>query len=215
MRSRACSTTASSSSARRCARSEADLAAFCGARHAITCASGTDALVLPLMAKGIGPGDAVICPTFTFCATAEVVALVGATPVFADVDEETFNLDPASLERAVATARKAGPHAQGGHPGRSVRPAGRLRPHRRGRRAPRTCSCSTMPRRRSARPMATAALGTLAHATATSFFPAKPLGVYGDGGAVFTDDDELAAVMRQPARARRGQETNTTTCASA
>ena len=87
---------------------EADLAAFCGARHAITCASGTDALVLPLMARGIGPGDAVICPTFTFTATAEVVALVGATPVFADVEEATFNLDPDSLARAVATARKAG-----------------------------------------------------------------------------------------------------------
>ena len=88
---------ASSSWGRRCARREADLAAFCGARHVITCASGTDALLLPLMAKGIGPGDAVICPAFTFCATAEVVALAGATPVFADVEEETFNLDPDSL----------------------------------------------------------------------------------------------------------------------
>src|SRR3954467_6970962 len=87
---------------------EAALAAFCGARHAITCASGTDALLLPLMAKGIGPGDAVICPTFTFCATAEVVALLGATPVFADVEEETFNLDPVSIEHALATARKQG-----------------------------------------------------------------------------------------------------------
>ena len=73
---------------------EAELAAFCGARHAITCASGTDALLLPLMAKGIGPGDAVICPAFTFYATAEVVALLGATPVFVDVEEASFNLDP-------------------------------------------------------------------------------------------------------------------------
>src|SRR5258706_6785072 len=72
---------------------EAELAEFCGARHAVTCASGTDALVLVLMAKGIGPGDAVICPAFTFCATAEVVALLGATPVFSDVDWTTFNLD--------------------------------------------------------------------------------------------------------------------------
>src|ERR1700752_3801850 len=86
---------------------EADLAAFCGARHVITCASGTDALVLPLMAKGIGPGDAVICPGFTFYGTAEVVALVGATPVFADVEETSFNLDPDSLSRAVTAARKA------------------------------------------------------------------------------------------------------------
>src|SRR6516162_7323158 len=87
---------------------EADLAAFCGARHVITCASGTDALLLPLLAKGIGSGDAVICPSFTFCATAEAVALLGATPVFADVDEVTFNLDPAALEVAIATARRLG-----------------------------------------------------------------------------------------------------------
>src|SRR5450631_1371914 len=72
---------------------EAELAAFCGAKHAVTCASGTDALVLVLRAKGIGPGDAVICPSFTFCATAEVVALVGATPIFVDVNESTFNID--------------------------------------------------------------------------------------------------------------------------
>src|SRR6202162_3010977 len=78
---------------------EAELAKFCGARHAVTCASGTDALQLTLMAKGIGPGDAVFCPSFTFCATAEVVALLGATPVFADVDAATFNIAPASAER--------------------------------------------------------------------------------------------------------------------
>src|SRR5947208_14327851 len=87
---------------------EADLAAFCGARHAITCASGTDALILPLMAIGIGAGDAVICPSFTFAATAEVVALLGATPVFADVEETSFNISPASLRNAVEVARAAG-----------------------------------------------------------------------------------------------------------
>src|ERR1700704_1813382 len=86
----------------------AGLGGFCGARHAIGCASGTDALILPLMAKGIGRGDAVICPSFTFHATAEVVALLGATPVFADVVEASFNLDPRSVERAIATARKRG-----------------------------------------------------------------------------------------------------------
>src|SRR5215469_7786879 len=69
---------------------EAALAAFCGARHAVTCASGTDALLMVVMARGLGPGDAVICPSFTFCATAEVVARVGATPVFADIDAATF-----------------------------------------------------------------------------------------------------------------------------
>src|SRR5215218_4808570 len=87
---------------------EADLAAFCGARHAITCASGTDALLMPLMAKGIGPGDAVFTPAFTFYATAEVVVLVGATPVFVDVDADTFNLDPGSLARAIPVARELG-----------------------------------------------------------------------------------------------------------
>src|SRR5262249_14231925 len=87
---------------------ESELAAFCGARHAISCASGTDALVLALMAKGIGPGDAVVCPAFTFGATAEVAALVGATPVFADVDAATFNIDPASLRAAIATTKRLG-----------------------------------------------------------------------------------------------------------
>src|SRR6185312_6129157 len=87
---------------------ESLLAAFCGARYAVGCASGTDALMLVLMAKGIGPGDAVFCPAFTFCATAEVVALLGATPVFADADAATFNLDPSSLVRAVATAKRKG-----------------------------------------------------------------------------------------------------------
>src|ERR1700752_5296568 len=85
---------------------EARLAEFCGARYAVGCASGTDALMLVLMAKGVGPGDAVICPAFTFCATAEVVALLGATPVFADVDAETFNLNASSVKRAVSTARR-------------------------------------------------------------------------------------------------------------
>src|SRR5262249_57049900 len=88
--------------------SEAALAASGGPRHAVTCASGTDALLMVLMAKEIGPGDAVVCPSFTFCATAEMVALVGATPVFADVDAATFNIAPDSATRAVAAARHVG-----------------------------------------------------------------------------------------------------------
>src|ERR1700730_14929121 len=88
--------------------SDSVFAVFCRVRHCVTCASGTDALMLVLMAKGIGSGDAVICPSFTFTATAEVVALVGATPVFADVEEETFNLDVQSLRRACAAARRLG-----------------------------------------------------------------------------------------------------------
>ncbi len=96
---------------------EIELARFCGARYAVSCASGTDALVLVLMAKGIGPGDAVICPSFTFAASAEVVVLVGATPVFADVEEASFNLDPESLRRSCATARALGLRPQGCDPG--------------------------------------------------------------------------------------------------
>src|ERR1700690_3864653 len=87
---------------------EAELAAFCGAKYAVTCASGTDALTLALRARGIGPGDAVICPSFTFCATAEVVALVGATPVFVDVEAATFNIDVKGIAGAVAVAKRAG-----------------------------------------------------------------------------------------------------------
>jgi dTDP-4-amino-4,6-dideoxygalactose transaminase len=171
------------------------LAAFCGARHAITCASGTDALVLVLMAKGVGPGDAVICPAFTFTATAEAVALVGATPVFADVAEASFNLDPQSCARAVATARTAGlkPKAI-----IAVDMFGQPADHR---------AIAAIAEAEDLFVLDDAAqsfgasyhnrsVGTLAGATATSFFPAKPLGCYGDGGAVFTDDDELAAVMR-------------------
>jgi UDP-2-acetamido-2-deoxy-ribo-hexuluronate aminotransferase len=174
---------------------EAELAAFCGARHAISCASGTDALILPLMAKGIGPGDAVICPSFTFHATAEVVALLGATPVFADVEAASFNLDPESLARAVATARKAGlapkaviPVDLFGQPAdfsriNAVANAEKLFVLD---DAAQGFGASWQNRR----------IGVLADVTATSFFPAKPLGCYGDGGAIFTDDDALAQTLR-------------------
>jgi dTDP-4-amino-4,6-dideoxygalactose transaminase len=173
---------------------EAELAAFCGARHAVTCGSGTDALVLVLMAKGIGRGDAVICPAFTFCATAEAVALVGATPVYADVEEASFNLDAASLERAIATARRHGlapkaviPVDLFGAPADfdaidAVASAAGL--------FVLDDAAQAFGARHKGRP-----LGTLAHATAASFFPSKPLGCYGDGGAVLTDDEELAAII--------------------
>jgi dTDP-4-amino-4,6-dideoxygalactose transaminase len=174
---------------------EADLAEFCGARHAITCSSGTDALLLVLMAQGIGPGDAVICPAFTFTATAEVVALVGAIPVFADVAEASFNLDPESCRKAVATARQAGLKPKAIIP---VDMFGQPADHR---------AIAAIADAENLFVLDDAAqgfgatyqnrrVGTLALATATSFFPAKPLGCYGDGGAVFTDDDALAAVMR-------------------
>ena len=174
---------------------EAALAAFAGVRHAIGCASGTDALLLVLMAWEIGRGDAVICPSFTYHATAEMVALLGATPIIADVAPETFNLDPASCERAIATASKRG-----------------LKP-----RAIIPVDLFGLPAEHDAIGAIAAAhgllvlddaaqgfgatyrgkkLGALATATATSFFPAKPLGCYGDGGAVFTDDDALAARVK-------------------
>src|SRR5438034_4136515 len=159
---------------------EADLAAFSGARHAITCASGTDALLLVLMAKGIGPGDAVICPSFTFCATAEVVALTGAIPVFADVEEASFNLDAASLAGAVATARKLG-----------LKPKAVIPVDLFGQPAD-YAAISAIAGAENLFVLGDAAqafgatygnrrIGTLADATATSFFPAKPFGCYGDG----------------------------------
>ncbi len=174
---------------------EAELAAFCGARHAIACSSGTDALRLVLMAWGIGPGDAVICPAFTFCATAEVVALCGATPVMADVRTETFNLDPASCERAVTTAKALGlkpraiiPVDLFGLPVEHDDIAAVAAAHGMLVLDDAAQAFGALYKGRK--------LGVLAPATATSFFPAKPLGCYGDGGAVFTDDDALAARLR-------------------
>jgi dTDP-4-amino-4,6-dideoxygalactose transaminase len=174
---------------------EVELAEFCGARHVVSCASGTDALVLVLMAQGIGPGDAVICPSFTFTATAEVVALVGATPAFADVEEASFNLDPESLELACAAAREAGLRPKAVIPVDLFgQPADydRIMPVAEAEAlfvlddAAQAFGATYKNRR----------VGALAPATATSFFPAKPLGCYGDGGAVLTDDEELAQVLR-------------------
>jgi dTDP-4-amino-4,6-dideoxygalactose transaminase len=181
---------------------ESELAAFCGARHAITCSSGTDALRLVLMAWGIGPGDAVICPTFTFCATAEVPALCGATPVLADVDAETFNLDPASVERAIATAKKRGlkpraiiPVDLFGQPADHDAIAAIAAAHDLFILDDAAQSFgATYKGRQLGAVLPGAKPGTVA--AATSFFPAKPLGCYGDGGAVFTDDDDLAARIR-------------------
>jgi dTDP-4-amino-4,6-dideoxygalactose transaminase len=174
---------------------ESELAAFCGARHAIATSSGTDALRLVLMAWGIGPGDAVICPAFTFCATAEVVALCGATPVMADVTAETFNLDPASCARAVATAKRLGlkpraviPVDLFGLPADHDAIAALAAAH--GMQVLDDAAQAFGATYRARK------LGTLATATATSFFPAKPLGCYGDGGAIFTDDDVLAERLR-------------------
>jgi len=174
---------------------EAALAKFCGAKHVVSCASGTDALLMVLMAKGIGPGDAVLCPSFTFCATGEVVVLTGATPVFVDVDEATFNIDANSLKRGIATARQRGlkpraiiPVDLFGQPADhdaidAIAAAEGLFVLN---DAAQSFGASYKGRR----------LGTFGLATTTSFFPAKPLGCFGDGGAIFTDDDALAERLR-------------------
>ncbi|MCG6207754.1 DegT/DnrJ/EryC1/StrS family aminotransferase [Rhodopseudomonas sp. HC1] len=174
---------------------EAELAAYTGARYVVTCSSGTDALLMVLMAKGIGPGDAVLCPSFTFCATGEAVALTGATPLFVDVDEVTFNIDIASLKRGIGTAKKLGLKP------RAVIPVdlfGQAADH---------AAIATVAADEGLFVLDDAAqgfgatyrgkrLGTFGLATATSFFPAKPLGCFGDGGAIFTDDAELVDGLR-------------------
>ena len=172
-------------------RFEQELCAFTGRRYCVSVANGTDALLMPLMAKGIGPGDAVFVPSFTFVATAEVATLRGATPVFCDVLEGTFNLDPDSLLEQIQRVKKEGklrpraviPVDLFGQPAdferilpicreyglfviedRAQGFGGEIRGHK-------ACSFGDI--------------------SATSFFPAKPLGCYGDGGAIFTDDKEL------------------------
>ena len=186
---------------------ETTLAAYVGAKHAVGCGSGTDALLMALMALNIGPGDAVFTTPFTFIATAEVISLIGATPVFVDIDPATFNIDSAKLEQAIAAVGKGAPAL---HP----LPAGggKLRPR------------AVIPVDLFGLPADYDAIGTVAarHGLAviedaaqsfggeykgrkacsfgviacTSFFPAKPLGCYGDGGMCFTDDDRLVEILR-------------------
>ena len=174
---------------------EQQLARFSSARNVISCASGTDALIMALMAKGVGPGDAVFVPSFTFVATAEAVALLGATPVFVDVEPDSFLLDLASLGAALEAATRTG-----------LAPKGIIPVDLFGQPCAYT-EINAYARERGLFVIADAAqsfgarldgnrVGTLAEVTATSFFPAKPLGCYGDGGALFTDDDELADRLR-------------------
>jgi dTDP-4-amino-4,6-dideoxygalactose transaminase len=174
---------------------EAALAAFSGAKHVVSCASGTDALLMVLMAKGVGRGDAVLCPSFTFCATGEAVALAGATPVFVDVDEATFNINAGSLKRGIATAKKLG-----------LKPVAVIPVDLFGQSADHD-AIAAIAEAEGLFVLDDAAqafgasykgrrLGTFGLATATSFFPAKPLGCFGDGGAIFTDDDTLAETLR-------------------
>jgi len=170
---------------------EAKLAAFGQAPHALSCGSGTEALVLPLMAWGVGPGDAVFCPSFTFAATAEAPALVGASPVFVDIDPATYNLAPDSLEAAIAAVKANG----------ELNPRVVIAVDLFGQPAdyPRIAEIA---RRHGLKLIADSAQGfgcTLggrhpirwADVSATSFFPAKPLGAYGDAGAVLSKDAGL------------------------
>jgi len=174
---------------------ETRLAAFVGAKYVVSCASGTDALLMVLMAKGVGPGDAVLCPSFTFCATGESVALTGATPVFVDVDAASFNIDVASLRRGITTAKRLGlkPKAviavdlfgqSADHD--AIEAAAQAEGMFVLDDAAQSFGASYRGRR----------LGGFGTITATSFFPAKPLGCYGDGGAIFTDDADLADTLR-------------------
>ncbi|MFC4863902.1 DegT/DnrJ/EryC1/StrS family aminotransferase [Pseudomonas sp. MAHUQ-62] len=172
---------------------ESRLAAFVGVKHCVTCANGTDALQIAQMALGVGVGDEVITPGFTYIATAETVALLGAKPVYVDVDPKTYNLAPTLLEAAITPRTKAiipvslyGQCADFDAINRIAEKYGvpviedaaqSFGATYKGRR-----SCS------------------LSRIACTSFFPSKPLGCYGDGGAIFTDDDELATVIRQIAR---------------
>lgn len=174
---------------------ESALAAFCGAKYCVTCSSGTDSLAMVLMAKGVKPGQAVFVPAFTFIATAEVVAWMGAVPYFVDVLEDSFNMDPASLARAIKEAKEAG-----------LEPAGVIPVDLFGQPADYN-TIMPIAQEHGLWVMADAAQGFGAQldgkkvgqwglATSTSFFPAKPLGCYGDGGAIFTDDEDLASVLR-------------------
>jgi UDP-2-acetamido-2-deoxy-ribo-hexuluronate aminotransferase len=176
---------------------ECRLAAYTGARHAIGVSSGRDALAMALMALGVGLGDAVFVPAFTFAATAGAVATVGADPVFVDVDADTFNMSAAALERAIVETRTRTTLRP-----RAVMPVdlyGLPADYGALNQVATTHGLSVIAdaaqsfgASRNGRPV-----GTLASISATSFYPTKPLGAYGDGGAVFTDDDGLAESVRQ------------------
>jgi UDP-2-acetamido-2-deoxy-ribo-hexuluronate aminotransferase len=177
------------------AECERRLASFAGSRHCLTVSSGTDALVAPLMALGIGPGDAVFLPTFTFTATAEVVVLVGAKPVYVDVHPRLFNIDTNHLANQIAAVKK-----QDTHRPRAVIAVDLFGLPSDYAALNKLCEAEGLVLIDDAAQSYGGALnnkrvGSLAPITATSFFPAKPLGCYGDGGAIFLDDDTLAAKL--------------------
>ena len=173
---------------------EQDLASFSGVKHAISCSSGTDALLLALMALGVKPRQGVIVPSFTFAASAEVMPCLGAVPIFAEIDPATFNIDPARLDDAMSAAKDAGIEVVGiisvglfGQPSDYDQLKSFADAHGLWLMDDAAQSYGAAWQGRD--------VGHLGIITATSFFPAKPLGCYGDGGAVFTEDDDLAEAM--------------------
>ena len=184
---------------------ERQIAAYVGVKHAVACANGTDALLLPLYAAGIGPGDAVFVPSFTFAATAEVVALAKAEPVFVDVDPETYNIDIASLEAAIAMIKKEG----------RLQPKAIIPVDLFGLAADYEAIMAIADREGllviedAAQSMGGSLDGKMCggfgHVGSTSFYPAKPLGCYGDGGAMFTNDDGMADKLRSFAFHGKGE----------
>jgi UDP-2-acetamido-2-deoxy-ribo-hexuluronate aminotransferase len=178
---------------------EERLATYVGVKHAISCSSGTDALLMPLMAYGVGPGDAIFTTPFSFIATAEVIQLLGATPIFVDIDRKTFNIDPEALEVVIASVRQNPKTA-------SLQPRGVIPVDLFGQPADYD-RINAIARQHGLFVLEDAAQSfggtykgrrscSLAQMAATSFFPAKPLGGYGDGGAIFTDDDAMATTLR-------------------
>ncbi len=175
---------------------ESALADYIGVKHVLACSSGTDALVLPLMARGLTKGDAVFTTPFTFFASAEAISLIGATPVFVDIDPETYNLDPIDLERKISDVKSHG----------SLRPKAIMPVNLFGIAADFNKINSVADKHQlfviedSAQSFGAPFHGKkacgLAHVGATSFYPAKPLGCYGDGGAIFTNDEELYKMMK-------------------
>jgi UDP-2-acetamido-2-deoxy-ribo-hexuluronate aminotransferase len=172
---------------------EAELAAYCGAKYCISCANGTDALQIALMALGVGHGDEVITPGFTYIATAETVALLGAKPVYVDIDEQTYNIDPAKIEAAITDKTKA------------IIPVSLYGQCADFDAVNAIAAKHKLPVIEDAAQSFGAIYkgtksGNLSTIACTSFFPSKPLGCYGDGGAIFTNDEQLATVIRQTAR---------------
>jgi dTDP-4-amino-4,6-dideoxygalactose transaminase len=200
------------------------LRTYVGVKHAIGCASGTDALLMAVMAQGVGPGDAVFTSPFTFIATAEIISLLGAVPVFVDIDPDTFNIDPEKLEKAVQSAEDNDPSI---YPVPALKSRGKKQPAALKPRGIIAVDIFGLPAdyeniQRIAQEHGLFVIedaaqsfgaqiddrkaGSYGDTACTSFFPAKPLGCYGDGGMCFTDNDKLAEIMQSLRVHGKGQD---------